>query len=277
MTEAAVAPRPDDVADPAAAAPVDAPSAASPSIDESLAEYERATVPAAQTEPAAQPAANYDEIDQLLAELSQPTGPGQSPLFTHGADAHQQLQAQEQFNALQNENAQLRAEQRRAVDQHDFDKLTSQLQQKLPDLPGDYVRSQLLAMAVENPNLVHAFDLRHTDRRAAEVEMRKVEVELQRLSRDPVANQQQIVAVQRYGYQVGLALNSREILRRAVFEVEKRGRSHKPVDLDATADHDAVAAAVRGSSGKASPEPPPNFGAMSDAELRRFTKQNYGF
>jgi hypothetical protein len=275
MTEAAVAPRPDDVADPAAAAPVDAPSAASPSIDESLAEYERATVPAAQTE-RAQPAANYDELEKLLDELSKPTA--SEPLFAQGSDVQQQHAAQEQFGALQNENAQLRWHAQREADQRDFDKLTGGLQAKLPEyLPPDYVATQLMALAAQNPNLVAAFDLRHTDRRAAEVEMRKVEVELQRLSRDPVANQQQIAAVQRYGYQIGLALNSREILRRAIFAVEKRGRAHRPVDPDATADHDAVAAAVRGSSGKASPEPPPNFGNMTDKELARFTKQNYGF
>jgi hypothetical protein len=266
---------PDDVADaPAQSAPAAAPS---DDFEGSLQEYQTATAPqpAAQTEPAAQPAANYDELEKLLDELSKPTA--SEPLFQQGSDAHQQNAAQEQFNSLQSENAQLRAHMQRAADQRDFDKLTSQLQQKLPNLPGDYVRSQLLAMAVENPNLVHAFDLRHTDRRAAEVEMRKVEAELNRLSRDPMADRQQIAAVQRYGYQVGLALNSREILRRAVFEVEKRGRSHKPVDPDATADHDAVAAAVRGASGKASPEPPPNFGNMTDAELRRYTKTNFGF
>jgi hypothetical protein len=135
----------------------------------------------------------------------------------------------------------------------------------------------LLAAAAQNPNLVAAFDLRHVDRRAAEVEMRKVEAELQRLSRDPAANQQQVANLQQYSYRLGLALNSREILRRAVREVERRGQAHKPIDETATAEHDAVVAAVKGASGKAQPEPPPNFGQMSDKEFNRWTRTNLGF
>jgi hypothetical protein len=290
MADAATEQRPDDLADVASGAPADAPApeaAARPGDDlgDYLEEYQTATArpttpPTDQSSPATQ--ATGDAIDQLLAELSQPTGPGQSPLFTHGADVHQQAQAQEQLqgrlDVLQSENAQLKQFVQHQRDVRDFNRLTASVQSKLPGhLPGDFAETQLLAAAINNPDLQQAFDFRSVDRRAAEVEMRKVEVELQRLSRDPAADPQQIANLQQYGYRVGLALNSREILRRAIRDVERRGLAHTVIDETATADHDAVAAAVRGASGKAQPEPPPNFGNMSDAELRKYTKENFGF
>jgi hypothetical protein len=270
MTEATEQ-RPDGAADVAPAEPAAAPP---DDLEGSLQEYQTATAP----QPAAQPepAANYDELDKLLDELSKPTAP--EPLFNLGDDVRQQVQAQDQFSALQNENAQLRAHVQRAVDQADFDRLTGQLQSKLgPNLPDDFVRTQLLALATQNPNLVAAFDLRNSDRRAVDTELRRVEGVLQQLGRNPAADQQQVANLQQYSYRLGLALNSREILRRAIREVERRGQAHKPIDETVSALHDAVAAAVRGASGKASPEPPPNFGAMSDAQLRKYTKENFGF
>lgn len=49
------------------------------------------------------------------------------------------------------------------------------------------------------------------------------------------------------------------------------------IDEGVTADVNAVAAAVKGASTPATREPPPNFGRMSDAELAKFTSENYGF
>jgi hypothetical protein len=49
------------------------------------------------------------------------------------------------------------------------------------------------------------------------------------------------------------------------------------VDERATEDHAAVAAAVRGASTKVAAEPPPNLAHMSDAELREYTRKNFGF
>jgi len=55
---------------------------------------------------------------------------------------------------------------------------------------------------------------------------------------------------------------------------ERFSRMPDPV---ATEDREAVAQAVRGAGGKAPPEPPPDFSRMSDAELRKFTQENWGF
>jgi hypothetical protein len=48
-------------------------------------------------------------------------------------------------------------------------------------------------------------------------------------------------------------------------------------DRNASDDREAVAAAVRGASAKATAEPAPNFGAMTDAELRKYNREHFGF
>lgn len=49
-------------------------------------------------------------------------------------------------------------------------------------------------------------------------------------------------------------------------------------DSGAQADHDAVAAAVRGASTKApANEPAPRLGGMSQAEFYKYTRENFGF
>jgi hypothetical protein len=295
MAEAAVEQRPDDVAPsapPAAPASEPAPARSNDGddLERHLQEFESATArpatpapdqPAAQPGQPSQPGTGGDELDQLLAELSQPSVA--SPLFTHGADAHQELQAQEQLqgrlDVLQSENGQLRqfVEHQRAV--ADFNKLCAGVQAKLPDhLPGDYAETQLLAAAINNPTLQQAFDYRNCDRRAVDRELRQVETALAHFQRHPgAAAPGQVEQLVQHSYRLGLALNSQQILKRAALEVLKRGRDHKPIDEQATADHAAVAAAVRGSSAKAQPEPPPNLSGLSDKEFARYTRQHFGF
>jgi hypothetical protein len=275
--------RPDDAADPAASAPVDAPAAAPdarPTLDESLAEFERATAqPAAPSEPAA----NYDEIDKLLDELSKPGGAplDGSPLFGQQvSDAQQQVQREaEQFSALQNENAQLKSRLQFEADQKDFGALTSEVQSKLPsNLPDDFAVTALKSMAVDRPELVLAFDTRHLDRRAVAAELRQVEAALFWQQRNPNAADPGYAAqLQQYRGQLNVALHGREILNRAVREVVQRGQAHRPIDETATADHDAVVFAMRGAGGKAPVEAPPNFANMSDRELKKYTREHYGF
>jgi hypothetical protein len=289
MAEAAIKPPDDDVADATADAPAQpAPAAAAPGdqpdLDHYLKEFETglsrpAAQPADQSSPATG-AAPRGDIDAMLDDIArQGSGPGQSPLFTHGADVHQQLQAQEQFNSLQNENLQLRGHIQAAADQRDLDRLTGQLQSKLPDhLPPDYAATALKSMALDHPELVIAFDARHVNRAAIDRELRQVEQTLSQLQRNPNgADPQQIAELTQYGRRLGCMLNSREILKRATRAVIKAAEGHRPIDPEATAEHDAVAAAVRGQSGKAQPEPPPNFGNMSDKELSKYTREHFGF
>jgi hypothetical protein len=272
--------RPDDVA-----APVDAPAPAAPgaqpggdAFDRDIAEFDRATAsPQPDSSPAAgaAPQANYDEIDRLLDELSKPGPLDGGPLFgpQQGGDPQRQQRELEQLSALQSENAQLRSRIQSEIDRQDFSKFADGVQQKLPpSLPGDYAAVQLKSMAMDRPELVLAFDGRHLDRRAVDAELRQVEAALSQ-TRDP----QMVQHLNQMGYRLGAMLNSKEILRRATHEIIKRGREHAPIDETATADHDAVVFHMRGASGKGQPEPPPNFGNMSDKELSRYTKEHFGF
>lgn len=60
-------------------------------------------------------------------------------------------------------------------------------------------------------------------------------------------------------------------------EAQKELSHLRKVDSEATADRDAVAAAVRGASTKVAAEPAPRLGEMSDNELRNYTYKNFGF
>jgi hypothetical protein len=280
MTEVA---RPEDTAtDTAATAPVDAAAAPGDDTERYLEEYSRATArpsdppdqSADQPSSPATSAAPPDELDRLLDELAQPAVPWSSQFQPGAVAAAQERQViEQQFGALQSENAQLRGHILAAQDRQDFGKLTAEIQGRLPQhLPPDYAETQLKAMAIERPELVAAFDYRSVDRKAVDQEMRRVEQVFNQTT-DPA----QRAALENYGYRLGVALNSREILRRATHEIVKRGRAFHQIDEQATAEHDAVVAAVRGASAKASPEPPPNFGQMSDKEFHRWTRNNLGF
>jgi hypothetical protein len=281
MAEAAIE-RPDEnPADVAPAAPAAPASTARPGDDfeNILEEYQAATSrPATQPDQptGAAPQASGDEIDQLLAELSQPTA--HEPLFQQGTDAHQQAQAQDQvqsrLDVLQSENQQLKQFVTHQRDVRDFGRLAAEVQSKLPDhLPSDYAETQLLAAAINNPTLQAAFDYRSVDPRLAAQELRQVEMQLNHAATLPAQREM----LQQHAQRLNIAINSKSILRRAMIEIRDRAESHRPLDPYATADHDAVAAAVRGRSGTAPAEPPPNFGAMSDADLRRYTREHFGF
>jgi hypothetical protein len=49
------------------------------------------------------------------------------------------------------------------------------------------------------------------------------------------------------------------------------------IDENATVDREAVTAAIRGASAKVAAEPAPDFGRMSDGELREYNRKNFGF
>lgn len=48
-------------------------------------------------------------------------------------------------------------------------------------------------------------------------------------------------------------------------------------DKGVTEDREAVVASLRGASAKATTEPAPKLGQMSNAELRKYTRENFGF
>ncbi len=58
-------------------------------------------------------------------------------------------------------------------------------------------------------------------------------------------------------------------------EAQKEFAKARKVDQEATADKEAVAAAVRGASTKVAAEPAPDFSKMSDAELQKWKMENF--
>jgi hypothetical protein len=206
-----------------------------------------------------------DEIDRMLQELSAPS-------------AVEQQQAA-QLTALQSENARLNGYLRYQADLADFEKLAGEVQSKLPAwVPDDYSEIVLKSIAAERPEIALAFDLRHVDPRAANVELLKVESALIQLRRDPYADPNMVAALEQYGYRLNLARNSAAILRAVRQEVIRRAeRLRPPIDEAASADRESVIAAMRSAGGKVQPDPPPNLSNMTNTELRRWTRDNYGY
>jgi hypothetical protein len=96
------------------------------------------------------------------------------------------------------------------------------------------------------------------------------------LKTSPFANPQQIAQLEQWGRQLQVAVYSRQILAQAQDFIIKKANMRKPVDPDLTADHALIVQSVRSAGAKASVDPPPNLGKMSDRELREYTSQ-FGF
>jgi hypothetical protein len=240
------------------------PAPAEVPLDDLLAEFSNNTTPA--PEPM-QP----NELEQLLAELQQ---------------ENEQQQLNEKMGVVAQENAALRQQIEDAKSEKDFADFSSKLQAELPDhVDPEYARTHLLNMAATDTSgsLLAAWryrDLTMEQRRAADLELRQIERGLAFLQTHPhLADQQKIQWLTQRGYQLGLAINSVQILakaRRAVFA--NAGKVLKPYDPEATETHDVVAAAVRSAGGKADmKEPPLKLGNLSTNEYRRHVRDTYGF
>ncbi len=64
-------------------------------------------------------------------------------------------------------------------------------------------------------------------------------------------------------------------LKSAVAKVRKAAETVP--DADATATRAAITAAMKGASVRVTADPPPNLGALSDAEFSAYTRKNFGF
>jgi hypothetical protein len=242
------------------------------SIDDLLADFDRATQRESQpaTDNSTTPdatAAPLDDVDAFIQSLNAPSADKQ------------------RADSLQGEIDGLRAAEFQRAERADFDKFSSKLQAELgPNVPDDYARTLLLSMAAENPALEQAWRYRNLtaeQRRAADLEFKQIEAlyaQAQRAPDDP-RKAQALAQMERRGQELGLMMNARTMLNQAWRDVVKRAEKVKPMlDEDATQTHLDVAAAVRGASTTKMPQdPPPNFGSMTDAELRRYTREHFGF
>jgi hypothetical protein len=249
--------------------------------------------------PAAPPPTDDGDVQQLLAEWDARERPSELPSEpstlgqTSQAPDPAQDTAVEDFLASLNGNDQrvtqlqgeidsLKAAQHRRSEQEALGQYADALQKEVvgyaPHVEPDWAQTQLMAVALQNPDVVAAFDLRHTNKAWANTELTLVENELAQLQRTPGADPARIQQLTNYGMRLGLALNSQTILRNVGRHILKKAKALKPpVDPDLTADHFAVVAAVREGRGQIDfREPPPKLGNMTENEFRQYTKQ-FGF
>jgi hypothetical protein len=227
-----------------------------------------------------------DDVEQLLAEFDRANNQGgqQTPVQEDPiADLLRDPADQQRIGELTGELDGLRGEVHRKAELEAFDKFSSELQAKLPEhLPPDYSRNALLAAAAQDPNLQAAWGYRGitpAQRAQADAEFRQLEQLHAQVLRAPDDGRKAsaLAQIENAGRTLGLMLNSREILRRLERDIVNRASEFKPIDQDATADRNAVAAAVRDGGGKVTADPPPNLGAMTNNELREYTRKNFGF
>jgi hypothetical protein len=247
-------------------ASADAPAPAD-DLDSLLQEYENATgqaEPTASDSPVQEDAPAQDEsVDSFLDSLNK--------------DARR-------VTELEGEIGSLRAAELDRQSRADFEGFSKKLQAALgPNVDENFARTNLLALAAENPALEAAWRYRNlsdADRRSADLEFQRLELlyhQMQQAPDDP-RKAAAMAQMERRGQELGLMMNAHKILNNTWREVQKRAaKVLPPIDELVSADHAAVAFAVREASSGDIPEPKPNFGIMSDREFRDYTRKHFGF
>jgi hypothetical protein len=212
------------------------------------------------------PDASSDELDKLLADL---TGPSPD---------------QQRIGELTGEIDRLRQVELERQSVRDFEGFSRALQDQLgPNLPADYAKTSLLAMATEDPNLQAAWKYRSLTPEqiaAADKEFRELEALHFRAMQAPddPRKQQAIAMLEARGRELGLAMNAKAIIMNARRAVQKRAESFRPIDEDATELRADIAFQMKQGKGPAViPEERPNFGVMTDRDFQAYTRKHYGF
>jgi hypothetical protein len=126
-----------------------------------------------------------------------------------------------------------------AVEKADFEKVVDAASERLkefPHLPKDFAHRWFVSEATMNPELRRAFDHRNDSPQARAFAERA--------------------------------------FKRAVNPLYETAR--KQPDANATADRNAVAAAMKGYTGSPPPEQPVNIGNLSNAEFNQLIREKYG-
>jgi hypothetical protein len=251
--------RPDDTVAPVGAStapeqPADTP-APEQTLDDILSEFDKATA-----QPTPDPG-HVGEIDQILAAYGD----------TSKLDAQNEV-----VDSLRGEIDALKAAEYERQEQAAFDRYAGEVQSRLPKhLPEDYAKASMLAAAAQDPNLLAAWRYRNVDRNAADQEFRRLEALHRQISLAPddPRKAETLRQLEAQGWQIGLAMNAKDILRRAERDLIRRAEEHKVYDHEATQTRLDVAQAMRGASAKLTPEPPPRLGNLSDNEYRNYLKE----
>jgi hypothetical protein len=227
------------------------------------------------------------DLDSLLAEFDAKTQSDQPPTTETEQprdNAIDELLAgysadEKRISDLQGQVDTLQMEAHRAKELDAFSEYASDIQAQLPSwLPPDWAETKLRSLA-HDKELCLAFDLRAVDRKAANFELQKVQAALWQLQQNPQADPARVKQLNDYAYRLNVAVTAPAILRKARLDIiNAAARLKPPIDEDTTAWRAEIAASMRGASMPLDfKDPPPNFGQMSDAEFRDYTKRNYGF
>jgi hypothetical protein len=250
--------------------------------DDASSEFVSGTAP-----PNANTTPEPDEISQLLAEFEQKTAapePEQNTANATNAPLGDDLDRQiaeilgpdPKVAELQGQVDSLQAENYRRDELQAFNEMAKDLDQQMPSwLVGTgYAEARLKALA-HDQTIALAWDLRNTDQAVAKQELLKVRWELMQSNPDPGRVQE----LQNYGARLEIAINAHAILRKARLDIiNSASKLPKPIDEEVSGWRSEIAASMRGASMPIDfKDPPPNFGNMTDAEFRDFTKRNYGF
>jgi hypothetical protein len=180
---------------------------------------------------------------------------------------------------LQSQVDALQTEAHRAKELEAFSEFADDLQKQLPSwLPLDYAESKLRALA-HSPELCLAFDLRNIDRKAANLELQKVQAALWQLQQNPQADPTRVQQLQQYGQRLEIAVAAPGILRKARLDIINEAAKLKPpIDEEVSGWRSEIAQSMRGASIPVDwKEPSPDFGKMDDATFKKYTLEHFGF
>jgi hypothetical protein len=225
-----------------------------------------------------------DEFDRANPQQPEPDAPEQNGQ-TNSADELDAFIAsldtsadKQRADELQSRVDSLQLEAHRAQELEAFKSFVDDLQSHMPPwAPPDYAEAKLKALAFD-PTISLAWELRSTDRQAAKQELLRVQWELMQLQQNPTADQGRVRELQQYGAKLDVAIHANAILRQARLGIiNEANKLPPPIDVEQSQIRADVAFAMKGASAPITPEPPPDLSKMSDAELRRYTLENFGF
>jgi hypothetical protein len=256
------------------ALPSDAPIGTTPVSDDFqslLDEFDAVT--GKQAEEVPEPESNTGTVPNLDQQLQELLGPQHDP-----AD-------RQRITDLEGELNSVRAAELERQARADFEGFSKKLQAELgPNVDEQFARTNLLAMAAENPALEHAWRYRNltdAERKAADAEFQQLEVLYHRVQNAPndPRKAQAIAALEQRGQQLGLMMNAHKILNNVWRDVQKRAaKVPPPIDTDATELRAEIAFQMKQGQGPAViPGEKPNFGIMDDRTFKDYTKRHYGF
>jgi hypothetical protein len=248
---------------------VDTPPAPEPTIDELIADYERATAtpePATDENPPSGGNSSDQTLDQLIAELS-----GPDPKL---------VALQEQIDGFR--SAEFQRQERDAAL-----KFAAELQDVVsrsnPNLEPDFVTRELKVMMVDNPGLLEGAwqhrNLSDADLAIAKRDLVAAQHLYQKVLTQPDTEPQKQNALrylEQRGAQLQTMLGARSVIRNARNEIRRRADRLLPqIDPDVTATREEIAHLMKegGSGRERPPEPPVQLGNLTDSEYRNYLKQ----